>query len=90
MVYLFYCTNGIASLILPNVALIPVNLCTIITLNKLYNKTLSISGLKGTIPISKLFNDTNRVEDILTLWSSKVVNGSSGAEKNITGMEAKV
>ena len=33
-----------------------------------------ISGLKGTIRISKLFNDTSKVKELMLWWSDNVGN----------------
>ena len=47
---------------------------------------VSFAGLKGTLPISKIFNDTKRVKEILIWWSTNVIedlyqNGTTGAEE---------
>ena len=33
-----------------------------------------ISGLKGTVRISKLFNDTSKVKELMLWWSDNVGN----------------
>ena len=34
----------------------------------------SISGLKGTVRISRLFNDTSKVKELMLWWSENVGN----------------
>ena len=46
--------------------------------------SIFLPGLKGTIRISKLFNDTDKVKELMIWWSSKV--GTKVSDLHPNGM----